>query len=300
MEKILDQSHVTFVEWASACKGRLVFTGIGKSGIIARKLAATFSSTGTSAFFLDPTSGIHGDLGVLGKDDIVIALSKSGNTEEVLRLIPFIKRMGIRLVSMTEHKGSPLGRHSSLVLRIPAEPEACPYNLAPTTSTTLQLVLGDALAISLLKAKGFSRKDFALLHPGGSLGRQLMKVDEVMRPKQDLPLAKEDTPMRKILETIISGRLGVAVIVGKKGTLSGIIVDGDLKRILISRDQGDFFELKAKDVMTQNPRTIAPESLVVEALSVMQGKITSLVVTDRKRIPVGLIHMHDILQKGFI
>jgi arabinose-5-phosphate isomerase len=300
MEKCLDQSHVTFVEWAAACKGRLVFTGIGKSGIIARKLAATFSSTGTSAYFLDPTSGIHGDLGVLGKDDMVIALSKSGNTEEVLRLIPYIKRMGIRLVSMTEQKNSPLAKHSLLVLRIPAEPEACPYNLAPTTSTTMQLVLGDALAIALLKAKGFSRKDFALLHPGGSLGRQLMKVKEVMRSRKELPLAKEDTPMRKILETIISGRLGVAVIVGQKGKLAGIIVDGDLKRILVSREQGDFFGLKAKDVMTREPRTISPDHLVVEALSVMQGKITSLVVTDRKGIPVGLIHMHDILQKGFL
>ncbi len=300
LESIITDQHVRFVKMAQDCHGRIIFTGIGKSGIIGKKLAATFSSTGTSAFFLDPTSGIHGDLGALGKGDVVVALSKSGNTEEVLRIIPYIKRLGIKLVAMTEHPGSELGKHSDLVLRIPAMAEACPFNLAPTISTTLQLVLGDALAIALLKAKGFSKNDFALLHPGGSLGRQLMKVSEVMRTGKDLSVVDEDSTMDVILNSIISGRAGVAIIVNKKKKLTGIIVDGDLKRILVDHRKEDFFKIKARDVMTRHPKVITKDSLVVEALSIMQGRITSLVVIDKGHKPVGLIHLHDILQKGFI
>ncbi len=300
LQKHIDARYIKFIQRVADCRGRVILTGVGKSGIIAQKIAATFSSTGTASFFLDAAAGIHGDLGVLVKDDIVIALSKSGNTEELLRLLPHIKRMGIYLASMTENPASELGKHSDIVLKIPAIPEACPYNLAPTTSTTLQLVLGDALAVALLKEKKFAKKDFASLHPGGNLGRQLMLVKEVMRPKSGLPIVDENASMEVILNEIISGKIGVAVIVDKNKKLAGIIVDGDLKRILLKNKGADFFHIHAKDVMTRNPKIISPDSLVVEALAVMQGRITSLVVTDKLRRPVGIIHMHDILQKGFI
>ena len=288
------------VKLIASCKGRVVFTGVGKSGLISRKVSATFSSIGVSSFFFNPSEGVHGDLGALAKDDIVFAFSKSGDTQELLKIVPFIRRTGMSLVSVTENGRSRLAQLSDISLVLPSAKEACPYNLAPTTSTTMQLVLGDALAIALLKEKKFTAEDFALLHPGGSLGRQMMKVSEIMRKGSDLPLVRADATMEKVLRVIISKKLGVAIITGTDGRLAGIIVDGDLKRILLKNRSSDLFKLRASDVMTRSPLTIGPGRLVAEALSIMQGRITSLVVTDpRTRKPVGLVHIHDILKQGF-
>jgi len=291
------------VRMIASCKGRIVFTGVGKSGLIGRKVSATFSSIGVSSFFFNPSEGVHGDLGALAKNDVVVAFSKSGNTQELLKIIPFIRRVGLGLISVTENSRSRLSRLSDISLVLPDAKEACPYNLAPTTSTTMQLVLGDAMAIALLKEKKFTAEDFALLHPGGNLGRQMMKVAEIMRKGRELPLVPEETTMEQVLGTIISKKLGVAIITGKGGRLAGIIVDGDLKRILLKNRSTDLFKLRAKDVMTRSPATIGPDKLVVEALSMMQGRITSLVVAEggsrRPGKPVGLVHVHDILRQGF-
>ena len=291
---------VDAVRMIAGCKGRIVFTGVGKSGLIARKVSATFSSIGVSSFFFNPSEGVHGDLGALAKGDVIVAFSKSGNTQELLKIIPYIRRIGMGLISVTEDPRSHLSRLSDIALVLPAAQEACPFNLAPTTSTTMQLVLGDALAVALLKEKRFTPDDFALLHPGGALGRQLMKVKDIMRRGKDLPLVGADETMEKVLGTIISKKLGAAIITGRNRRLEGIIVDGDLKRILLKNRTADLLKLRARDVMTKSPSTIGEEKLVVEALALMQGRITSLVVTDRLRRPVGLVHMHDILRQGFV
>jgi arabinose-5-phosphate isomerase len=297
----VDENFSKAVDMIADCKGRVIFTGIGKSGLIARKIAATFSSVGISSFYLDPAEGVHGDLGVLVKGDIVIGLSKSGTTAELCRLVPYIKRMGICFIAMTSNSRSELASESDLVLKIPDVQEACPYNLAPTTSTTMQLVLGDALAIVLLKKKGFTREDFALLHPGGNIGKQLIKVRDLMHKGAGLPLVRESKKMGKVLQTISRGKpRGIAIITNDKGILTGIIVDGDLKRILIKYKGADIYSLTAEDVMTRNPKVIREDKLVVEALAIMEGRITSLVVVDGRKRPIGLLHMHDIIKKGFV
>lgn len=299
-EKNLDPGFSALVRKMTSCAGRVVLTGIGKSGLIARKIVATLCSTGTSALFLNPVEGMHGDLGVLRKDDLVLVLSWSGATEELLRILPFIRRQGVFLCAMTSGKDSELARNSDLIALLPPMAEACPFNLAPTTSTTLQLVAGDALAIAVLKQKGFTDTDFAQLHPGGSLGRQFIRIKEIMKTGDELPLIEETAGFRDVLDCIISGKKGVALIVNKAGKLTGIVVDGDLKRILLERSAEDLFQLLAKDIMTPDPEVISPDRLVTEALSRMQGRITSLPVTDQTGKPLGLLHVHDILQKGFV
>ena len=300
LKKILSNDFVKSVTLMKNCKGRVVCTGIGKSGIIARKIAATLSSTGTSSFYLNPVEGSHGDLGVLLKDDVVLALSKSGGTEELISILPYLKRRNLKIIAVTEKEDSVLAQNSSIVLLLPEMKEACPFNLAPTTSTTLQLILGDALAVALLKEKKFTPHDFALLHPGGNLGKQLMTVNELMHSSEEMPVVKENDNMEKVLHQIVDKKLGMTIVVDNRNKLKGIIVDGDFKRILLKNKSVDLFSRTASDFMTKNPKTINKNKLVTEALGKMQGKITSLVVVNSAKKPLGVIHLHDIIKKGFL
>jgi arabinose-5-phosphate isomerase len=302
----LDENFVKAVELLYACRGKVVVTGLGKSGIICRKIAATFSSTGTPSFFLHAADGAHGDLGMIMKDDIVLAVSNSGETEEVLKLLPIIKRFGLKLIVLTGNPHSALSQAGDVVLNVAIEEEACPLGLAPTTSTTAALVIGDALALVLLEKKGFKEEDFALRHPGGTLGRKLLlKVEDVMHRDADLPLVTKETPMTEAIFVITSKRLGVVGVTDEQGNLVGVVTDGDLRRGL--QKHGDrFLELKAHEVMTHQPRSIDKAALAAEALAAMEANIprpiTSLFVVDRigATIPVGIVHIHDLLKAGIV
>ncbi len=275
-------------------KGKLIITGMGKSGLIGQKIAATLTSTGTPAFYLNPGEASHGDLGIIMKNDIVIMLSKSGETDELVKLLSFFKRFSIKLILITSREKSLLAKHSNIVINLNVVKEACPLNLAPTSSTTAQIVIGDAIAVSLLKAKGFTKDDFAMFHPGGLLSKQLLKVKDLMHSGKDLPVAFENTKMRDVISIIIEKKLGAAVIINKQKKLKGIIVDGDLKRIIMKNE--NFLNKDAKEYMSRNPKTINKDELVAKALTVMEGKITSLIVTDKNKTPIGLLHIHDILK----
>ena len=296
LTKHVNKHFTNAIKMLSECKGKIVILGMGKSGIIGQKIASTLSSTGTVAFFLNPAECGHGDLGVIVRKDNVLALSKSGETGEIVKLLPYMKRFGIKVITMTSDAKSTLARGSDEVILIGDIEEACPFNLAPTSSSTAMLVMGDAIAVSLLKIKKFKKEDFAVVHPGGDLGRRLMKVEELMHKGRELPLVYTDTNMRDVLAEIITKKFGVAMVINKAGYLKGIIVDGDLKRILIK--DPDIMKLKAGVVMTKNPKTIRKTELIESALNTMEGKITSLIVTDFKKKPVGLIHIHDILKTG--
>ncbi len=289
---ILDEEFEKAVDILSKCERKVVISGMGKSGHIARKIAATMTSTGTPAVFFNPAEGAHGDVGIVETGDVLIAISKSGETEELLKLIPFIKRLKVPIISITNKKNCSLAEVSDVNLVLDVEREACPMNLAPTTSTTVTLALGDALAVALMREKGFSEKDFALLHPGGLLGKQLLKVKDLMQT-QNLPLINKKANMKDVISTIISHKRGVAIITDDDGKLTGIIVDGDLKRILMKYE--NIMDLKAEDVMTKNPKTIDENALIAEALNIMEGKITSLIIVDDEGKPKGLLHIHDIL-----
>jgi arabinose-5-phosphate isomerase len=273
------------------CRGRVIVTGMGKSGIICRKIAATFSSTGTSAFFLHPAEAIHGDLGVMRSDDVVLALSYSGETEEILRLLEAIRRIGARLIAITGFPASALGQAADVALDCRIAEEACPMNLVPTASTTAALALGDALAMTLLVRKGFSEEHFADLHPGGRLGRRLMRVEHVMHAGQDLPLVRPDTPMRDVVHEMSSKRLGMTCVADAGGRLVGIITDGDLRR----HWDANIRHGSAMDVMTTRPVTIRRAMLAVEALRIMEErKITAVVVTGDGDAVEGVVHLHDL------
>lgn len=276
------------------CNGKVIITGMGKSGLIAQKIAATLTSTGTPAFFINPAEGSHGDLGVILKDDVIIILSKSGETDEIVKLIPYFKRLAVPLITITSSPDSIIAKHSEVVLDTGVVKEACPLNLAPTSSTTAQLVLGDAISVSLLKCKDFTEEDFALLHPGGLLSKKLLKVKDIMHTGNDLPIVKEKATMREVIGTIIEKKLGVAIVVNDKNKLTGIIVDGDLKRILMKTEK--IMDKPVKFFMTKNPKTVDKDALVAHALSIMEGKITSLIVKNEKNEPIGLLHIHDILK----
>jgi arabinose-5-phosphate isomerase len=275
------------------CRGRVIVTGMGKSGIICRKIAATFSGTGTAAFFLHPAEALHGDLGVIQSDDVVVALSNSGETAELLRLLETIKRIGARLIAITGDCSSTLGRAADVALDCGVSREACPMNLAPTASTTAALALGDALAMTVLVAKGFRQEDFANLHPGGKLGKRLMRVEQLMTGGDDVPRVEPATPMREVAAQISRKRLGMTCVVDAAGTLLGVITDGDLRRHLA--DDQALQRRTAGDIMTATPVTIAPGTLAAEALHVLeQRKITSVVVVDPARKVVGVVHLHDL------
>lgn len=287
------------VERIFASRGRVIVTGVGKSGLIASKIAATLTSTGTPAFFIHPGDAAHGDIGVVEKSDVVIFVSKSGETSELLQLLPVLKRLGVTLISITAARNSPIARASDCVLDTGAISEACPFDLVPTTSTTCALVVGDALAIALLKLKGFTREDFAFVHPGGVLGQMLnLKVEDVMHSGNELPEVRENVSMKDAIVEIMNKRLGMTSVVNEQGKLAGIVTDGDIKRILIKSP--DIFRLKVGDVMSRNPRTIARTELVAAAVKKMEenlpSPITCLMVVSSSGKPEGVIHLHDCLR----
>jgi len=297
LKKQIDSDFVEVVKKVVASKGRVVISGIGKSAIIANKMVATFNSTGTPSLFMHAADAIHGDLGMIQKNDIVILISNSGTTPEIKVLAPLIKNGGNILVAMVGKKNSDLARYSDFILNTAVKQEACPHNLAPTSSTTAQLAMGDALAVCLLEARGFTSKDFAKYHPGGALGKKLyLKVSDLWsnNPK---PIVSPNTPITDVILEITSKRLGCTAVV-EKNKLVGIITDGDLRRMM--QQKGKFETLTAKDIMNKKPKQIESETMAVEALDVMKSfNITQLVVTEKKRF-VGFIHLHDLLKEGLI
>lgn len=280
------------------CPGRLIVSGMGKSGHIGRKLAATFASTGTPAFFVHPGEASHGDLGMITKDDVVLALSNSGESGEIVALLPSIKRVGAPLIGMTGNGLSSLAQAADVWLDSGVEKEACPLGLAPTSSTTVQLVLGDALAIALLESRGFTAEDFAFSHPGGSLGRRLLlKVSDLMHTGSDLPVVSQDVTMKEALMEITAKKLGMTTVVDESGKLAGVFTDGDLRRVL--NQTKNPLEQTISQLMHAGGAQIGANQLAAEALYLMEEKkITSLVIVDDNQQPTGIIHMHDLLRAG--
>ncbi len=298
LKNSLDESFQKAVECIFNSTGKVIVSGMGKSGNIGRKIAATLTSTGTTAFFLNPAEAVHGDIGIISGDDVFVALSKSGNTGEINSLIPFIKRIGLPLISITNKPKNQLSNNSDINLYINVDNEACPMNLAPTTSTTSMLALGDALAIALMELRGFSHKDFKEYHPGGSIGKQLLYVEKIME-KDNLPIVNENINVKQALEVIISKKnRGIVIAVDGKGKLSGVLVDGDLKRLALKYSTG-FLDKPLKNVMSKSPKTISADRFVGEALKIMENKYTSLVVVKDNK-PIGLLHIHDILEAKVI
>ncbi len=288
----LDGGFTAAVSLLRACTGRVIVTGMGKSGIISRKIAATLSSTGTPAFFLHPAEAVHGDLGAVRADDVVIALSHSGETEEILRLLETLRRIGARLIVLTGVPGSTLGQAADVVLDCRVDEEACPMNLVPTASTTAALAMGDALAITLLVEKGFRPEDFADLHPGGKLGKRLLRVEALMHAGATMPAVRHDTAVRDVIYEMSSKGLGMTCVVDGDGRLAGIITDGDLRRHMAD---AEILHRAAGDVMTRDPVTIDRGQLAVEALNLMERrKITALVVVDAGHRVEGVLHLHDL------
>ena len=279
------------------CKGRVIVTGMGKSGLIGKKIAATLSSTGTPSYFLHPAESTHGDSGIITKQDVVIAISNSGETQELLNLLPIIKRFGVLMIGMTGKMGSTLAQASDVVLDISVEREACPLNKAPTASTTATLAMGDALAVCLLEKRGFTEEDFLIFHPSGALGKGfLYKVSDLMKT-EDLPVASENDSFNKVVEIITAHKLGMAMILNAKGELSGVLTDGDIRRTLMK--YGNTSNLIIKDVMTAEPKRINPTAYGASALHLMEKySITALAVVDENNKPVGVIHIHDLLKAG--
>lgn len=298
---LIDDSFESCVETILQTGGRVVVTGIGKSALVGQKIVATLNSTGTAALFMHAADAIHGDLGMIRNDDVVIAISRSGDTPEVKVLVPLLLRTGVTLIAMVSNKDSYLGRNAQFVLHAHAPREADPLDLAPTTSTTVCMALGDALAICLLEARGFTRQDFARNHPGGSLGKKLyLKVSDLY-PHNDLPTVSEEANLKEIILEISSKRLGAtAVLKEADGTLAGIITDGDLRRMLSQHPDHKLLHLTARDIMTSQPIGIAPDDYAVGALQLMQARsITQLVVVENGQLR-GFLHLHDLLKEGLV
>jgi arabinose-5-phosphate isomerase len=302
----LDDSFIRAVEMLYECRGKVVVTGLGKSGLICRKIAATFSSLGTPSFFLHAGDANHGDMGMVMEGDVVLAISNSGETEEILTLIPILKRIGVRLIAMTGKRDSSLSRAADVVLDAGVLEEACPLGLSPTSSTTAALALGDALAVILLERKGFKEEDFALRHPGGTLGRKLLlRVDDLMHRDVDVPLVDQQTLMKEAILVITSKRLGVTGVTDKRGNLIGVITDGDLRRGL--QAYGDSILSKSADeIMTRQPKSIEKDALALQALAKMEENvprpITSLFVVEKPgdTVPIGILHIHTLLKAGIV
>jgi len=286
------------VEILLNCKGRAIVSGMGKSGIIAKKIASTLTSTGTPAFFLHPAEGVHGDLGAVLKEDVVILISKSGNTAELLSLFPIFRRQGVPIIAMTGNPDSTLAKQCDVHLDVSVKEEACPNDIVPTSSTTAALVMGDALALALFQEKGFSIEEFAQFHPGGDIGKRLfLKVDDVMRKGEDIAKIEENAALSRAILEITSKRLGATCVMNRKGSLVGIITDGDLRRLMEQRR--DIWDLKAKDVMTKNPKSVPVGILAAKALHVMEEySINVLIIVDKSGDPVGMVHIHDLLKAG--
>ena len=298
VKSAVTDSFIEIIEEIISCSGRVIMTGMGKSGIIAEKLAATLSSTGTPSFFLHPAEAIHGDLGMVTEEDIVIALSDSGETEEVVDILPHLKRIGAKLISITGNKNSTLAKNSNHTLETEVEEEACPLDLAPTASVTATLALGDALAMVLLAARDFTSEDFARYHPGGSLGRRLLlTVDDVLHVRESNPVVREDVSLKEALFKMTSSRKGAVSIADKDGKLVGIIVDGDIRRLV--EEGEDLADKKACEVMTKDPIAVGPDKLAAEAVKIMEDKdINDLPIVDSKGQPVGLINFQDLIKAG--
>jgi arabinose-5-phosphate isomerase len=291
----LDGAFIAAVDCLNRVTGRVVVTGMGKSGHVARKIAATLASTGSPAQYVHPGEASHGDLGMIAEGDAVVALSNSGNTSELSDVIGYTRRFAIPLIAMTAKSGSTLASEADHVLLLPRAEEACPMGLAPTTSTTMMMALGDALAVALLGRKGFSSQDFHLLHPGGMLGQRLKRVGDLMHGADELPLTRPETPMRDALLVMTTRRFGCVGVTDPAGRLSGIVTDGDLRRHM----NPDLLTQSVGDIMTGAPKTIGAGALAAEALGVMNRQsITSLFVTDEDSVPVGILHIHDCLRAG--
>ncbi|MBM4141324.1 MAG: KpsF/GutQ family sugar-phosphate isomerase [Nitrospira sp.] len=297
----LDSNFEKAVEIIYNSRGRVVVTGMGKSGLVGKKIAATLASTGTPAFFLHPAEASHGDLGMVTERDIVIAISNSGETEELVGLIPFLKRFNLTLISMTGNQNSTLARASNISLDISVKEEACPLGIVPTASTTATLALGDALAVAVLIKRGLNKEDFAFFHPGGIIGKKLfIQVKDLMHTGETLPIVFPDTPMIKAVVEISSKRLGVTIVTDSENRIAGIITDGDLRRG-IEKWGKTFFDMKAGEVMSKNPKIILEDELAAKALSIMETySITSLIVPDDEGRAKGIIHLHDILKQGIV
>ncbi|MDL1892186.1 KpsF/GutQ family sugar-phosphate isomerase [Sphingobacteriales bacterium CHB3] len=298
LEKRIDANFVKAVDLILQCTGRVIVTGVGKSGIIARKIVATMNSTGTPAMFLHPSDAIHGDLGMVRKNDVVICISKSGNTDELSHLLPMFKRLGVPIVSIIGRLNSTLAQDSTVVLDASVEEEACPHDLAPTSSTTATLVMGDALAIALLNKRQFTKEDFALYHPAGMLGKRLLlKIDELMVTGDAIPRVGLQASVREAIMEITTKRLGCTLVLDNDGTLAGLVTDGDLRRLL--QKTNDITNVGVIDAMTRKPKTVPRGSLAVVALQEMETyNITQIVVVDSTSRPVGVVHLHDLVKTG--
>jgi len=297
----IDERFVAAIEIMYSCTGKVVVTGMGKSGTIGKKVAATLASTGTPALFLNSAEGSHGDLGMVSKGDVVLAISNSGETEEILNMLPTLKRLDIKIISMTGNLNSVLANRADVSIDVSVKEEACPMGLAPTASTTAALAMGDTLAITLLNKRGFSEEDFAVFHPGGNLGRKLLlTVEDLMHAGDSIPVVPMDTLMKDAIMEISSKRFGITAVTNDDSRLQGVITDGDLRRGL-EKWGADFFSLKAVDSMTHSPKTIQKNILAAKAVSIMEKySITVLMVADSENNIEGIIHLHDLLKAGIV
>ena len=295
----LDENFINAVEMIHDCKGRVIVTGLGKSGAVGRKVAATLASTGTASYFLHASEGIHGDLGIVNREDVIICLSKSGNTDELFKLIPVFKRIGAKIIAITANPDSALGKHSDIVLSIGKKEEACPYDLAPTSSTTAMIVLGDALAITLLKKRNFTEEDFSFLHPAGTLGKRLLlKVEDLMESGNRVPFVQEEEKMKQAVLEMASKR-GICVIVKPDKKIVGVITTGDLNRLVERTEQ--FFHIPVTDVMNRSPKITSTGTLAYTVYKKMeQFRIIAMPVIDEEKKLVGIIHLHDIMRAGIV
>ena len=296
----LDEKFTKAVDLLVQCKGKVVVSGMGKSGHIGQKIAATFASTGTSSFFLHPAEGVHGDLGMLARRDALVAISNSGETQELLQLLPYVKRSGIPIIGLTGRMNSTLAKNADVALDVSVDEEACPMGLAPTASTTATLALGDALAVALLQKREFKEEDFARFHPGGTLGRRLLvKVKDLMHTDADIPVVEASVGGMAAMLEMTAKKLGMTTVVDQEGELVGVITDGDLRRCI--QRGTDLVKMTAKDLASPYPKTIGPDELAASAVELMERfSITTLVVTEDGRTVRGVIHLHDLLKKGIV
>ena len=298
LASLIDESFEKAIDRLASCKGRIVISGIGKSAIIAQKIVATLNSTGSPSIFLHAADAIHGDLGIVQQDDMVIIISKSGESSEIKILVPLIKNFGNCLIAVTGNTSSYLARKADFILNTTVEQEACPNNLAPTTSTTAQLVMGDAIAVCLMEKRGFNMQDFAKLHPGGALGKKLYLRVSDLYPENEKPQVRADQSIKEVIMEMTKKRLGVTAVLGNDGKLAGIITDGDLRRMLEKTDSIE--RITARDILTPDPKTITPSEMAVNALDLMrQNEITQLVVAEEGHY-LGIIHLHDLVKEGLI
>jgi arabinose-5-phosphate isomerase len=300
----VDENFDRAIELILHCPGRVVVTGMGKSGHIGNKIAATLASTGTPALFLHPAEGIHGDLGMVTRGDVVIAISNSGETDELTRMLPSLKRLGIKIIALTGNRESSLGKNSDVVIDVGVKEEACPLGLAPTASTTATLAMGDALAVVLLDRRGFKEQDFACYHPGGSLGKRLLlHVRDVMHSGVAVPKVSDSMLVKDAIYEISSKKMGITAVVDGQGVLQGVISDGDLRRWMERTEKAgeNLLTKKAGEIMTRNPKVISADALAAEAIDIMEGRsITSLLILDDRKRPTGVVHLHDLLKAGVV